>query len=468
MLKRRITTLQAVSLNMGMMVGVGPFITIPLFIQTLHGPHAMVGWIVGALIAVADGLVWSELAAAFPGSGGTFHFYDAIYGGRTVGRMLKFLFVWQFLFSGPLELASGAIGLGLYAGFLVPALKAVAWELPLGDGVVWTVLWSQLLAVAAMLGIVGLAYRRIEAAGRLMVVLWAGMLLTVAWMVLAGLTRFDPTLAFDVPPGAFRADGRFAFGLGAAVGIAMYDFLGYYQVCYLGDEVADPARTFPRSILISALSVAAIYLTMNVGILGVLPWQEVERSQHIASDFMLRRHGPKAALVITALILWTGTASIYSGVLGYGRIPYAAARSGHFFRGLAALHPKGDFPHRSLLLVGVLSAVACLVDLSTVISALLAARILIQFVGQIATVFYLRRRKDILGAMPFRMPLFPLPALVSLAGWLLVFVTLERRTIVYGLASLALGVAVFFVWDRLARKSAAVDRIADNWESSDA
>src|SRR5205807_8034015 len=109
--KRRLTLLQAVSLNMGMMVGVGPFITIPMFVNELGGPQAMVGWVLGAMIAAADGLVWSELAAAFPGSGGTFHFYDAIYGSARLGRMLKFLFVWQFLFSAPLELGSGAVGL---------------------------------------------------------------------------------------------------------------------------------------------------------------------------------------------------------------------------------------------------------------------------------------------------------------------------------------------------------------------
>src|SRR3982751_5942793 len=119
-LRRRISLLQAVSLNMGMMVGVGPFITIPLFVKALGGPHALIGWVLGAAVALADGLVWSELAAAFPGSGGTFHFYDAVYGRTRVGRLLKFLFVWQFLVSGPLELASGALGLALYAGVLVP------------------------------------------------------------------------------------------------------------------------------------------------------------------------------------------------------------------------------------------------------------------------------------------------------------------------------------------------------------
>jgi amino acid transporter len=447
MLRRRLGLLSAVSLNMGMMVGVGPFITIPAFLGTLGGPHAMIGWVLGALVAVADGMVWSELAAAFPGSGGTFHFYDAVYGSSTTGRVLKFLFVWQFLFSGPLELASGAIGFGGYAGFLWPGLKAVAWRLEWPGLGTWTVAWSQVLAACVMLGIVALAYRRVEHAGRLMVVLWAGMLMTVGVVIVSCLTRFNPNIAFDLPPDAWRLDGRFAFGLGAALGIAMYDYLGYYQVCYLGDEVKAPERTLPRAILISAPAVAAIYLTMNVSMLGILPWRQAMESQHIASDFMERRFGTLAAAGITAMILWTAAASIFAGVLSYSRVPYAAARSGHFFRVLAATHPTEQFPHRSLLVIGAVSAAACLFDLLTVIEALLTSRILIQFVGQIVAVFYVRTRPELRARLRFRMPLFPVPALLALTGWLYVFGTTGWRTQAYGVATLAAGALAFAIWN---------------------
>jgi amino acid transporter len=299
-----------------------------------------------------------------------------------------------------------------------------------------------------MLAIVGLAYRRIEVAGRLMVVLWAGMLATVALMIVAGLTRFDPRLAFDFPPGAWRLDGRFAAGLGVALGIAMYDYLGYYQVCYLGDEVTDPSRTFPRAILISTVAVAAIYLTMNVSILGVLPWREVIGTRHVASDFMLARFGPGPAKAITGMILWTGATSVFAGVLSYSRVPYAAARSGHFFRALAATHPRGGFPHRSLLLIGAVSAGACLFPLERVIAALLTSRILIQFVGQIVTALYIRTRTELASRLVFVMPLFPLPAIVALIAWLYVFGSTSRETILFGLVSLAAGVAAFAAWRR--------------------
>jgi amino acid transporter len=453
--KRRLSLLQAVSLNMAMMVGVGPFITIPMFVGAMGGPQAMIGWVLGALVAIADGFVWSELAAAFPGSGGTYHFFDAVYGEARIGRLLKFLFVWQFLFSGPLELASGAMGIAQYAGYLWTPLKATAWRLriPLGGtgAWVWHVSQGQLFAACAMAIIVMLAYRRIEVAGRLMVVLWVGMLLTVAWMIAAGLSRFDPALAFDFPPGAWTLSPRLARGLGVALGIAMYDYFGYYQVCYLGDEVADPANTIPRSIGTSVVGIASLYLLMNIGILGVLPWRQVVDSPHVASDFMLRRYGPGAARLVTGMILWTGAASTFAGILGYSRVPYAAARAGHFFRALAHTHPRGDFPDRSLLLVGILSAVGCLVDLPTVIGALIASRILVQFVGQIFTVIYLRRRSALEASLRFRMPLYPLPAVVALLGWLYVFGSLDGRYVVYGLGSLGLGLAAFGLWDLASR-----------------
>jgi amino acid transporter len=235
-------------------------------------------------------------------------------------------------------------------------------------------------------------------------------------------------------------------GLGMALAIAMYDFLGYYQVCYLGDEVADASRTIPRSIMISVIAVGLVYLIMNIGILGVLPWREVVNSKHVASDLMSRVQGPRSAGLVTIMIIWTALASIFAALLGYSRIPYAAARAGHFFKVFAATHPTGQFPHRSLLLMGGLASLACLADLATVIAALLTSRILIQFVGQIATVFFLRW-KPAVPAATFRMPLFPLPALLALAGWLYVFSTSETPVKIYGVASLFVGVAAFFVWD---------------------
>jgi amino acid transporter len=454
MLQRRLGLLQAVSLNMSMMVGIGPFITIPTLMATMDGgPQAMLGWMVGGLLALCDGMVWSELAAAFPGSGGTYHFYDAVYGESRPGRLFKFLFVWQFLFSGPLEIATGAIGVTQYLGHFFPVLDQEAWSWgALVHGLGGKVSWGQVAAMGVMALVTFLVYRRIAAAGRLMVVLWAGMLLTVGWVIATGLIHFNAARAFDFPERAWHVDGHWAFGLGEALGLAMYSYLGYYQVCYLGDEVADPPRTLPRAILISTLAIGVVYLVMNVGIVGVLPWREVVQSKRIASDLMLQTQGRRAAGIVTALIVWTAVASTYAALLGYSRIPYASARAGHFFRLFAATHPRGEFPHRSLLLVAALAMLACLADLETIIMALLTARIPIQFVGQILTLFYWRNRAG-RGGGPFRMPLYPLPATLALLGWLYVFGTSKPKIVAYGIASVAVGLAAFLAWDSLTRSA---------------
>jgi amino acid transporter len=451
--ERRLSLLESVSLNMSLMVGIGPFITLPALVGTLGGPQSMIGWVLGGLVALADGMVWSELAAAFPGSGGTYHFYDAAYGASRVGRALKFLFVWQFFFSGPLEIATGAIGLAKYLGYFFPLLGVTAWNWgSVFPGTDMPVVWGQVAAMGVMLFVTVLAYRRISVAGKLLVVLWIGMLLTVIWVIAAAASHFDARMAFDFPKGAFRMDHRMAMGLGMALTIAMYDFFGYYQICYMADEVENASRTIPRSILISVLAVGLMYLAMNVAILGVVPWPDVVASNHIASDLMLLLYGPWAAGLVTWMIVWTAIASVFAAMLGYSRIPYASARAGDFFKAFATLHPVGAFPHRSLLLIGGLGAIACLAELKTVIDALVASRIPIQFIGQIVTVFYLRSRwKE--RPTTFLMPYFPLPALVALAGWLFIFGTSERLVIVYSLGSLAAGVLAFLLWEAATRRA---------------
>lgn len=430
--------LQATALNMSNMVGVGPFITIPLIIAAMGGPQCMLGWAVGAVLALCDGLVWSELAAAMPGAGGTYLYLRAAFRGSVLGRLLAFLFIWQFIFSGPLEVASGYIGFAQYLSYF--------WR---GMGPVETRLVG--LGVGAL--VVALLYRRITAVGRLTVVLWTGMLLTVVWIIASGILNFQPAVAFDFPPGAFRFSTGFFLGLGSAMLIAMYDFLGYYDICYIGGEVREPARVIPRAIIISVLAVAAIYAATNLMLIGVVPWREAMESKYIVSEFMERLYGPWAAGAVTLLILWCAFASVFALVLGYSRIPFAAALDGNFFRVFGRLHPRGRFPHISLLVVGGLAMLASLLTLEWVIPALLAARILVQFAGQIIALHVIRSRAEF--HLPFRMWLYPLPSLLALLGWLYVFLTAGGTFILYGLLTLAAGVVAWWLWNR--NVQAAID-----------
>ena len=431
-LQRSFGLLQATALNMSNMVGIGPFITIPLIIASMGGPQCMLGWVLGTVLAICDGLIWSELAAAMPGSGGTYLYLREALRHTRLGRLVPFLFIWQFLLSGPLEIASGYIGFGQYVTYIWRSIGP--WE-------------AKLVTVAVGVLIISLLYRRVTEVARLTVILWIGMIITVTWVIVSGLMRFDPGIAFDVPPNAFNLSMGFLLGLGGAMRIAMYDFLGYYDICYIGGEVRNPERVLPRAIILSVVLVALIYSVMNLAIIGVVPWREAMKSPYIAAEFMERIYGGWAGTTVTLLILWTSAASVFALMLGYSRIPYAAALDGYFFRVFAKLHPTGGFPHVSLLVIGVLSILASLVTLGWVIDALLVGRILIQFIAQIGAVHLLRtQRPDI--QRPFRMWLYPLPSLIALVGWMFLFVTAEPQFIVFGLGTLAAGVVAFAVWRR--------------------
>ncbi len=433
-LQRQFGLLHATALNMSTMIGVGPFITIPALMGAMGGPQAMLGWVVGLLIACADGLVWSELGAMMPASGGSYNYLRDAFGPAKLGRAMAFLFIWQFLLSGPLEIASGYIGFAQYAQYLWPALHG-----------------PQLRLVMAGVGllILFLLYRKITAVGRITVCLWIGTMVTVGAVVLSGPFDFNPKLAFDFPPGAFHFSLGFLFGLGAAARVGIYDYLGYYDICYIGGEVKEPGRVIPRSILISLVAVAAIYLTMNLAIVGVVPWRTfvpaTDPPQPVVSWFIERLYGTGVAKVFTLLVLWTAFASCFSLVLGYSRIPYAAARDGNFFSVFGRVHPSKEFPHISLLLVGGLSILCSFLPLMTVINALLTTRILVQFIGQIAALVWLRRNRPD-AERPFKMWLYPLPALIAFAGWTFLFATTDRLTLLYALAALLLGLIVFLAW----------------------
>lgn len=425
--------LQASALNMANMVGVGPFITIPLIIASMGGPQCMLGWLLGAVLALCDGLIWSELAAAMPGTGGSYLYLREAFRKTRLGEVLPFLFIWQFIFSGPLEIASGYIGFSQYVGYFWRGMTDTQGHLvSLGVGVV----------------VVVLLYRRITAIGKLTVVLWAGMLVTVLWIIIGGIANFKPAVAFDFPPGAFTFTRGFFSGLGSAMLIAMYDFMGYYDICYVGGEVRQPARTIPRSIIISVLVIAGIYSLTNLGIIAVVPWREAMQSKFVAAQFIEKLYGGHAATVMTVLVLWTAFASVFALLFGYSRIPYAAALNGDFFAMFGRLHPQHRFPHVSLLILGGLSMLASLWNLDAVISALLTSRILVQFVAQIFALEYMRRRRaDIV--RPFRMWFYPLPSILALMGWSYIFLTSGWNYVGFGLATLLAGLAAWWVWQRM-------------------
>src|ERR1700723_2151292 len=450
----------ATALNMIDMIGVGPFITMPLVLGAMGDPQAMLGWVVGALLAVCDGLGSAELGAALPGSGGPYRYLNEIYGPQKWGRLISFLFIWQLSFSAPLSIATGCIGLAGYAAYYWPSLETVyaahtaALPIP-GAGplqVSWIVTPGTGLAIVICLFTVLLLYRRITVIGRLSKILWLGVMGTIGWIIFTGLTHFNAALAFDFPPGAFTLSHQFFTGLGGAMLVATYDYWGYYNVCFLGDEIKDPGKNIPRALLLSILLVACLYLMMNLCILAVVPWREMlqagqnNNGLYVVSLFMQRVYGAWAARLVTGLVILTAFASVFSLMLGYSRVPYAAAKDGNYFHAFARVHPVYRFPYISLLALGVVSAAFCFLRLKDAIAALVVIRILIQFLVQAVGLIVLRSTRPDM-PRPFRMWLYPLPALAAIAGFL--FILFNRvnawKEVRYAAVILLTGLAIYMV-----------------------
>ena len=448
----------ATTLNMIDMIGVGPFITMPLIIAAMGGPQAMLGWILGALLVMCDGLVWAELGASMPKSGGPYNYLQEIYGKNRLGRLMSFLFIWQLQFSAPLSMASGCLGFALYATYIFPGLGHTLFQqdfhlaIPLVGDLSASVLasYGTFVAIGICLFCVFLLYRKITVIEKLGKFMWLGVMAAIVWIIFAGLTNFNPAIAFDFPPDAFTLKPEFFLGLGAALLVAVYDYWGYYNVNFFAGEVKEPEKTIPRSIILSIASVSAIYIVMNIAILGVIPWREFietansDARRFVISVFIERLYGSTAAVVATILIMWTAFASVFSLLLGYSRVPYAASLDGNYFKIFSRVHPKHRFPYVSLLMMGGIAALFCFLKLADVIAALVVIRIIIQFLAQIVGVLILRQtRPDF--PRPFRMWLYPIPAVIAVLGFLYVLFARPnfQKEVKYAAVLIVLGLIIY-------------------------
>jgi amino acid transporter len=427
-LHRDLSLVQAVAVNMIDMVGIGPFVVLPLVIGIMGGPQHIAAWISGALLALVDGCIWAEFGAAMPRAGGSYVFLRESYGPRW-GKFVSFLFIWQTMIQAPLVVASGAIGFAQYLSYLVPL-----------NG-----LTRRGASGTLVLCLTFILYRKIATIGKITIALWLTVLGTLAWFIIGGLSHFDPKLAFSYPVGAWDFKWAFWVALGQASVKTMYSYLGYYNVNHLGGEIRNPGKNIPRAIFISILGIAVIYVAMQYAVIGVIPWREAKASPFIVSTLIERLYGGAAASFATVLVLWIAFASLFAVMLGYSRIPYAAALDGNFFAAMGKLHPTKGFPHISLLWLGGTAFVfSLLFRLSDVINAILAMRILVQFIGGAVGIMLLRNR---IGSahLPFKMWLFPLPALVAIVLWSSILASTGWRFALSGLGMTLLGGIAYFM-----------------------
>jgi amino acid transporter len=460
-LERTLTLRGAVTLNLLDMIGVGPFITLPLLLGAMGGPQAMLGWVLGALLALCDGLVWAELGAAMPEAGGTYVYLRRMYGGR-LGEALGFLFLFQLLLSAPLSIASGCLGLAQYATFLVPALATHthAHMLHAGPYALGLAFSPATLVALAAVGIaVALLYRGLAKLQGLSALLLACVLLTIAWAVVTALAHGHAANIVAFPAGAWRLDGSFFTGLGSAMLIATYDYWGYYNVTFLGGEVRDPGRTLPRAVLVSIGIVAVLYLALNASILAVLPSPQLLGAQSLPARrallavFMQTAYGGTLggwlAKIAAVLVMVTAFASVFALLLGYSRIPFAAARAGQFPAVFGRLHARRNFPYVSLLALAGMACVCCFFSLADVIAGLVVLRILLQFLLQHVGVMWMRYTQPEL-SRPFRVWLYPLPPLLALAGFAYIVVARPNfsREVLLAAVVASAGILAFGVWTK--------------------
>jgi amino acid transporter len=425
---------QATAINMTQMCGIGPFVTIPAMVATIGGPEAMLGWIIGAIVALADGLIWAELGAAMPGAGGTYLYLREAFQYRT-GRLMPFLFVWSAVLFIPLIMSTGVIGLVQYLGYLIPGVTDSSGNTTLG----------KIIGIGIILLIMVALFRKIGQIGKLTTGLFVIMLIAVLSTIVAAFTHFSGAQAFAFTPGAFGSHGTFWAGLGGGLIIAIYDYLGYNTTAYLGAEVRDPGRTIPRSIVLSILGIMSLYFLLQIGVLGAVPLDELKSATSVASTVLEQAWGSGTAQAITVLIVVAAIGSVFAGLLGGSRVPFEAARDKVFLPVFGELHPKLKLPTAGVLTMGVITMIGSLFTLTTIINAAVATLVIIQSLAQVAAIVVLRRRQPNL-PRPYRQWLYPLPTIIALVGWVYIYISATWLSIGLSLCWIAIGCIAFLVY----------------------
>ena len=451
-LQRRLGLFQSTVLNMIDMVGIGPFVTLPI-VMGLMGGMFLYAWIAGAILSLVDAMIWSELGAAYPLAGGSYNFLKEAYGKHGAGRMMSFLYVWQTVIQAPLVAASAAIGFSQYLGYLVQLNE---WQ-------------AKAVSAIVIIFITFLLYRKIDSIGKIGVLLWTGVLLTLGWIIIGGIAHGNFLQPLKDINTDFKWGHLLSFAFGQACVKTIYSYLGYYNVCHLGGEIKNPGKNIPASMFISVIGIALLYLAMNMSVASVIPWQEIQQWQNdglnnfVVSTFIERLYGNTAAKAATLMILWVALASLFAVMLGYSRVPYAAAVDGAFFKVFGRLHPTKNFPYISLLVLAAFALVfSLLFRMKHIIDGILAMRIMVQFIGQALGVMLLRKRKGT-RHLPYKMPLYPLPVLLAITMWLFVFYATGLTIIFSFLVVLGSGLTIYLLLAKMQRQWPFNNRVDHNF-----
>lgn len=423
--KRELSLKYATILNIIDMVGIGPFVTLPIIMLVFPGQWSIVPWIIGAIISLLDGFIWSELGSRWPKAGGSYVFLQKIYTSK-FGRFFAFLYSLQTSLHLPFVLTSACLGLINYLRYLIPLDY---WQ-------------GKFIMIAMIVIIIFLLYRNILKIGK--IGYWLsffvfGMLL---FTIFTGFISFDAntlhqnTQSFK-PLGEFWSFA-FWFAMGNATTKTVYSFLGYYNVCHIGSEIKSPEKNIPKSIMISIIVIAVLYLAMQFSVSGAIPQSWItDENVPVVSLLMEKVYGRSVAVGTSFVIIIIAISSLFALFLGYSRIIYTSATEGFHFKFLTHLHPKHHFPDYILLFFGAIAIVFCFIfdQPSDVFKFIVVSRIFIQFIPQAIGIIYMRMNKvDYEGL--FKMPLFPI---ISVISWLFIFFTTGLKYSIFGLGLFAIG-----------------------------
>jgi len=441
----KFTLTQAIALNTLMMFGTGPFITIPFCIASTvpAGPQALIGYAIAGAACLCDAFVWAELGALYPHSGGSYVYLERCLGPKW-GSLMSFLFLWQLLITGPMEIASGFIAIAQYLAYITET---------------YTYAHHSLVAFGFCVTCIILLYRDMKDVGDTTVVLWLGMCAAIVFTLGAGFTHVEPE-NFKMPP--ITNHLAFIWSLGNAARFGIYDFTGYYDVNFIGSEVQNPRRVIPLAGIVTCCVVCVIYFATYLAVIAYIPWEEIvqlvegggDGAAFIMSIFCEKMIGRGFAIFFTLVVIYCIYGSCFSLMLGFAQIPYAAAQNNMFFKTFAHEHEKAGFADNALLYMGFFSCVFCFVDLGLVIEGMMTTTLVTMFLANsVALVAHRRKFPD--AERPYMMPLYPLPVVIQMIMFGFVFLTSDNYFIMggaplleCGLAFLLLGCGAFCIFRR--------------------
>ena len=433
-LRRELSLTHATVLNMIDMVGIGPFVTLPIILFAIPGKFSLIPWAIGAVLGLVDGLIWAELGAAWPKAGGSYVFLQKLFKGKA-GKAMAFLYIVQTSIHTPLVITSACLGFINYLRFIVHLNE----------------LQGKVIMVGVIILIVFFLYRKVIDVGKIGVALSVIVVTLLLWTIVTGAIAYDSNIMAANSAAPSKLGNLWTLGFWLVAGNytskAIYAYLGYYNVCHFGSEIKDPVKNIPKSIVLSVIGIAVLYIAMQFTMAGAVEQKFITSENVPLVSYLFEKvYGQQVATIATIMLLVVAISSLFALLLGYSRIIWAAAKDGMHFKVFAHLHPTKQFPDYALLIFAGIAIIFCMIfnKPSDVFRFIVVTRIFIQFIPQAIGVILLRinGKSDVL---PFKMPFYPYTAILSIIIWLFVFFTSGYQYTIFGASVIVIGLLMYFL-----------------------